>query len=228
MHDLVLPNEMPRGTQEAMNTLVGISLLIDDSPCSDFVQLLFGLYRKYFYDFIRKSPESGLGNESYQELLVERALKFWSRSYTYDYMCAELRDRNVDRQDAVTLSTFHGLKGLEFDYVIAVDFNDSVFPNFYGIEQKYPENTAMETKEAENRLCYVLVTRTIKELHLFYRQSDPSIYLDRICPISRDTGPSNPGETALKRLDLSAVSMPADNASARMSFINRLTVDRGK
>lgn len=223
-HDIVIPEGVPSGTLQAINSLVDISMRIDTAPCSDYIGVLFQLYRKYYFDFHAGNPNPNIGDENYYMLILERTFKFWSRSYTYDYMMKELRERNVDREDAVTLSTFHGLKGLEFDYVIVADFNDLVFPNFFGIEQRYPKNTAMEEMEAENRLCYVLVTRTIKELHLLYNVSNPSVYVEVLCGNESEDGTTED----VAPLALGGISIPTDSVSAKLSFIQKLTGDRGK
>lgn len=219
-HDLIIPEGLPNGTTQAIATLVDISMRVETEPCSDYIGVLIQLYRKYYYDFLMKNPNPAIGDSDYYGLLLERSVKFWSRPYTFDYMQQELRERNVDKPDAVTLSTFHGLKGLEFDYVIAIDFVDSIFPNFFGIEQRYPENTAMEEKESENRLCYVLVTRAIKEMHLLYQENNPSAYVEVLCG---KTGESiDSGDT----INLGGISIPGDAAAAKLSFIQRLTGDR--
>ena len=170
-----------------------------------------------------RNPNPAVGDEDLYGLLLERTMKFWSRPHTFDYMQQELHERNVDRSDAIMMSTFHGLKGLEFDYVIAADFNETLFPNFFGIEQRYPENTALEEKEAENRLCYVLVTRAIKELHLLYNESDPSVYVDILCDTAGDT--ATPAAT-IEDINLGGVSIPTDTTAAKLSFIQRLTGER--
>ena len=110
------------------------------------------------------------------------------------------------------------MKGLEFNYVIAIDFTESIFPNYYSIEQKYSLNTAMEEKESENRLCYVLVTRTIKEMHMFYTATDPSVYVGLL---------SNP-ESGTEREELTLNSLSdGTGIDSKLSFINRLLGDRG-
>ena len=226
LHDIVLPNEIPSGTDKALNALRGVSELIDKSPCSDYMPVILFLYQKYYFEFLMRNPNPSIGDEDFYGLMFERTSKFWSRPYTYDYMCQELAERNVDKPNAVTLSTFHGLKGLEFDYVIAMDFNDNIFPNFYGIEQKYPQNTAMEEKESENRLCYVLVTRAIKELHLLYMENNPSVYVNILCNI--DNGNSGGAPEVREAVTLGTIGMPADANAAKLSFIQRLTGDRRK
>lgn len=222
-HDLIIPDGVPSGTTSAISMLVDISMRVESSPCSDYIGVLFQLYRKYYFDFLMRNPNPAVGDEDLYGLLLERTMKFWSRPHTFDYMQQELHERNVDRPDAVMMSTFHGLKGLEFDYVIAADFNETLFPNFFGIEQRYPENTALEEKEAENRLCYVLVTRAIKELHLLYNESDPSVYVDILCDTVGDT--ATPTAT-IEDINLGGVSIPTDTTAAKLSFIQRLTGER--
>lgn len=218
LHDLIIPNGMPNGTEESLRLLQDISMRIESSPCSDYIGTLFNLYKKYFYKFLMKNPNPQLGDSDIYALWLERSEKFWSRPYTFDYMLQELQERNVDRANGVTLSTFHGLKGLEFDHVLAIDFNDSLFPNFLGIEQRYPPNTAKEEQEAENRLCYVLVTRAIKTLHLFYLRSNPSYYLDRLIP-REDAGTTD----AVHSLNLGTPMLPGDAVDAKLKFIQRMT-----
>lgn len=231
LHDLIIPDGLPSGTTQAIATLVDISMRISTQPCSDFIDTIIKLYRKYYFDFVMQNPNPSIGDSDWYLLLLERAVKFWSRPYTFEYMQKELQERNVDKENAVTLSTFHGLKGLEFDFVIVTDFNDSIFPNYFGIEQRYPENTAMEEKESENRLCYVLVTRARKHVYLLYLSSNPSAYVDIVCPPERvqdGVASSQADGTAIPTLALGSVSIPGDAASAKLSFIQRLTGDRRK
>ena len=153
---------------------------------------------------------------------LQRAEKFFNRPLTWDYMQRELRERNSDNEAGVTVSTFHGLKGLEFDYVLAIDFSETLFPNFASIEMKYKPNTAVAEKEAENRLCYVLVTRAIKELHLYYPEHDPSIY---VSILTKDAAVSKqPEETP--ELAMGAITAPNNIISSQMDFIRRMTQNR--
>lgn len=71
-----------------------------------------------------------------------------------------LRERNVGRSagnDAVTLSTIHRAKGLEWQVVFVPDCNDGTIP-FSG----------SLNLEEERRLFYVALTRTRRHLHLYY------------------------------------------------------------
>jgi len=221
IEDLMLPRNTPNGTAQALKVLTDISMRIDKSPCSDFMGVLFELYTKYNYNFLMQNPNPAVGDESIYELYLERTKKFWLRPYTFEYMLQELKERNIDRSDAMTLSTFHGLKGLEFDYVLAIDFMESIFPNQAKLTQKYSPNTAMEELESENRLCYVLTTRAIKELHLFYLASDPSLYVECLIPSSEvfDADDSH-------NLVMGSPMFAGDTTDSRLRFIQKMTGER--
>lgn len=220
LHDLQIDFAVqPKGTLEALATLVRISELVDTAAVSDYIGALVKLYRLYYFDFMLRSANPNAPEQGVEMLHLDRAVKFFTRPFTWDYMQKELRERNVDNDLGVTISTFHGLKGLEFDYVIAVDFSESLFPNYAGIEMKYKPNTAIAEKEAENRLCYVLITRAIKELHLFYPENDPSVYVSILTKEEAITKKSEPCST----LDLGKVTSPSDVLTSKLDFINRLT-----
>lgn len=223
-HDLQVHNAgLPQGAMDALRILIQISQLIDVRPVCDFIAPLLKLYRTYYFDFVTRQSRGIITEIDSYPLYYERMEKFFNRPYSYDYMMQELAERNVDNPAGVTLSTFHGLKGLEFDYVIAIDFKESVFPNYFSIEQKYSENTALEEKESENRLCYVLVTRAIKELHLFFPLADPSIYvgiLTKLIKTETGDGSSDDG------IAMGSV-VGSTGFSAQQNFLNRLIGGRG-
>lgn len=223
LHDVqVNLAELPRGTSDALATLIRISAVVDTAAVSDYIGALIKLYRVYYFDFILKSSNVMAPEQSVEMIHLERVEKFFNRPFTWDYMQKELRERNVDSEAGITVSTFHGLKGLEFNYVIAVDFSETLFPNYAGIEMRYAANTAMAEKEAENRLCYVLVTRAIKELHLFYPKTDPSIY---VSILTKDDAVTKP-DAAEPELSMSQVTTPSELLTSKLDFINRLTQDR--
>lgn len=64
-----------------------------------------------------------------------------------------------DDSGLVTMMTLHNAKGLEFDYVFMVGMEEELFPHANSLEDA-------NLLEEERRLCYVGVTRTMKELYL--------------------------------------------------------------
>lgn len=86
--------------------------------------------------------------------------------------------QKADQTEAVTLSTFHGVKGLEYDHVFITDVNEGVIP--------YRKSVLEADIEEERRLFYVGVTRTKKELTLCHcgqisnRETVPSRFLGEL------------------------------------------------
>lgn len=66
---------------------------------------------------------------------------------------------NEEKSNSVSLMTVHAAKGLEFDTVFIVNFNDGIFPSARSIEEG-----GRKSLEEERRLCYVAMTRAKKSL----------------------------------------------------------------
>ncbi|MDO5391590.1 MAG: DNA helicase PcrA [Eubacteriales bacterium] len=66
-----------------------------------------------------------------------------------------------ENQDRVLLMTLHSAKGLEFPYVYMTGMEDGIFPSYMTISADDPGEL-----EEERRLCYVGITRAMKELTL--------------------------------------------------------------
>ena len=65
-----------------------------------------------------------------------------------------------DGDNRVLLMTLHSAKGLEFPYVFLAGMEDGLFPSYMSIAADDPT----EEIEEERRLCYVGITRAMKEL----------------------------------------------------------------
>ncbi|GHU37049.1 hypothetical protein FACS1894105_08440 [Clostridia bacterium] len=81
------------------------------------------------------------------------------RSYLREL--AVMSDYESDRaKNSVRMMTVHSAKGLEFPYVITAGMTDGVFPSRRTLEER-----KLEGLEEERRLCYVAMTRAMRELY---------------------------------------------------------------
>lgn len=70
-------------------------------------------------------------------------------------------DQLDQSENRVTLMTFHGAKGLEFEHVYLSGMEEGLFPSYMSITSDEPGDL-----EEERRLCYVGITRAKKDLTL--------------------------------------------------------------
>src|ERR671926_1915998 len=70
------------------------------------------------------------------------------------------QDALRDEEGTVTLMTLHNAKGLEYPVVFIIGCEEGVFPHSRSIEEG--------TLEEERRLCYVGITRAMRDLYLAY------------------------------------------------------------
>lgn len=164
-----------------------------------------------FKKISNSSPEEAINyiqsNLEYNEYLKENSMKF---GYTYDSLNAMLyylkliAKKTVNLQDflgrlkhlqymcsnskgisnAITLSTIHSAKGLEFDSVYIIDLTDGEFPGNSTIEAS--EKGSVDSMEEERRLFYVGMTRAKTHLSLITisnlgdRKVSPSRFLKEL------------------------------------------------
>lgn len=81
--------------------------------------------------------------------------------YLEQLMCESSVNKD---NNAVTLSTLHSAKGLEFESVYMLDLVDGILPNLESI--KAAEQKKTDSLEEERRLFYIGMTRAKKELEL--------------------------------------------------------------
>jgi len=92
--------------------------------------------------------------------------------------------------EKVTLMTIHSAKGLEFDTVFLVGFEEGLFPLHAAIEE------GPEAVEEERRLAYVAITRAKKQLYLTHAKSRMHLGHQNYNKVSRFLG-----EIKAERLD---------------------------
>lgn len=125
-------------------------------------------YYDYLIELTKDDPENEkVGNVKALINDIRQYLKERPESTLDEYLqnvtLMSQQDQIEDGNNAVNLMTVHVAKGLEFNYVFVVNFNDGVFPNGRSLLE-----TGEKGLEEERRLAYVAFTRARKELFVTY------------------------------------------------------------
>ena len=99
--------------------------------------------------------------ESFQEAMEETGQPATLSAFLEEIALVADIDSVDPDQDYVLLMTLHSAKGLEFPNVFMVGMEDGVFPGYASIWSGDPSDI-----EEERRLCYVGITRAMKNLTL--------------------------------------------------------------
>lgn len=149
--------------------------------CRSYMPGLISIIKKYYWNFLSQNSKMPIEIAEFCENFY---LELFSTSKTYKERLAEIlqfidrTSKNLTNSKGIMLCAFHSTKGLEAKNVILCDLAESIFPNFSGIDfRPYDEQTKIDLKEEETRLCYVALTRTKENLWLFYSKHDPSYYI---------------------------------------------------
>lgn len=135
--------ERVRGYLEAVGYLGGLQKIYRDMKDTEKRRDNVFEFINSAADFERRNPDCGL--EDFME----------------SFALLEENDRTEDRSkdgDAVTLSTVHAAKGLEYKVVIVVALEKGIFPNERALEEG--------SGDEELRLFYVAITRAKEKLFL--------------------------------------------------------------
>ncbi|CAM3768525.1 UvrD-helicase domain-containing protein [Mesobacillus thioparans] len=146
-----------------------------------------------YQDFIKKRGNEGnqleKGSDDVRDLKVA-ARNFTSVADFIEHadhiiaMNAEIKRSSKTISDAITLSTIHRSKGLEFKNVYIIGTVDGSIPHDYALDAY--RNGDRQPLEEERRLLYVAVTRAEKRLFISVphrrrgRKASPSRFLGRI------------------------------------------------
>ena len=151
-----------------LNILPGINFI---EVLDKYLELIKSDFN-YFLDFLKEIK--------YEEYLIEQDGKLKAKERmenVYDFVngvnkvvnedvdiLEYLNDLLLDRKkeeinSKLTLSTIHGVKGMEFDVVFIVGLSEKIFPSEYSLLEK-------EMLEEERRICYVGLTRAKLKLIL--------------------------------------------------------------
>lgn len=112
---------------------------------------------------IKFSELQDILNEIQESSTSYATLEEWF-AYIEDY-AVKLEEKAIQAQqnkDAITLTTMHSAKGLEYDMVYIIDANEGMIP--------HEKSSLLEDLEEERRLFYVAMTRARKYLEIIYSE----------------------------------------------------------
>lgn len=154
---------------ENVRSMINMFEKYSDFENKSIDELIIGIYIDSGYEFMLKNS-----NDEYAQSRIENISELVSSAKQYaevnnsivDYisdmsLTADADDENVE--DAVTLSTVHAAKGLEFNTVFIIGLEENIFPSIRDIDDIDDEIKKMEE---ERRLAYVAITRAKNNLFL--------------------------------------------------------------
>lgn len=146
-----------------------------------------------YQDFIKKRGNEGnqleKGSDDIRDLKVaarnfKTVAEFIEHADHMTAMNAEIKRSSKSASDAVTLSTIHRAKGLEYENVYIIGTVDGSIPHDFALESY--RNGDSQPMEEERRLLYVAVTRAQKNLLISVpqkrrgRKASPSRFLTNL------------------------------------------------
>lgn len=148
---------------EFAKVLEDIKNLYETLPLGEFVKELInvvGIKEEYSsrseedYDRLLNIDQLVQSVVTFEKQNPDKSLLDYIESITLQ---SDLQDEDDDK-DAVSVSTVHASKGLEFDYVFIIGVEEGKFPLSRAIEEN--------DLEEERRLMYVAITRARKKLYI--------------------------------------------------------------
>lgn len=164
--------KLPKKNIEKLDAFVDFceeakKLIEDEAPLEEILQYIFnhcGLIQEY--KRIIETTKSIATKDTAERALVDlnfiynTILQFESLRNFYEDITLAPDDAEKSDDEKIKLMTVHSSKGLEFEYVFVIRFNQGVFPS----QRSFLEGTL----EEERRLAYVAITRAKKFLSLSY------------------------------------------------------------
>lgn len=168
------------------NTLIYLMNFAKEHLVEDLIEEIIYRFKYDEYLLLEGKNEAEKRMENINELIA-KAKEFSITSddkslstFLEDVSLVADIDGYDENDDTVVLMTLHSSKGLEFNNVFIVGFEDGLFPSYRSIESDDPTQL-----EEERRLLYVGITRGKKELYLTSAKQRMSF--DRVArnPVSR-------------------------------------------
>jgi DNA helicase-2/ATP-dependent DNA helicase PcrA len=167
--DLLLPMAVPKKAKASWDQFAyTLDELIVDGKIStppEMIRSIFdGVYQEYMQAKFKNAEqrEQDLEQLSNYSSRFTDPLEFLSQLSLLSGVDTDNKPDQEEERDAVTLTTAHQAKGLEWHTVFAVWMADGMFPHARAVEES---DLGLEE---ERRLFYVTVTRAKDELYLTY------------------------------------------------------------
>lgn len=162
-------------TDEELKLLGDLSKsLRKNGKMNDILNQLLPLFKRHYWDFTR-------GVLNFQPELEDLVIETFNKPVNYvEFLhnqkeMQERINRYVSKGQGVKLSSFHSLKGLEFDEVYLVELDSNNLP-LIRISDNMSEEEISELVYEELRLFYVATTRAKNKLHLWWSRQEPSSF----------------------------------------------------
>lgn len=176
-NNLVTPGTA-RGLRSFAMTIINAKEAIDNLPLDECIKVVIsktGL-NDYYKEVEIKEKDVGHSRTSNLDELINNSAEFVFGDeavhtgleaisfYLQNISLSNDGDDDSNDNNSVKLLTIHGAKGLEFNNVFVIGFEEGLIPSLRGIENH-------RQLEEERRLCYVAITRAKKRCFITYAKS---------------------------------------------------------
>lgn len=162
---------------EVLSSLTNMALSIRANrqlSMSTYMPYVFKYVMNNYINFISKNFQ-----DSFSPEYVNYVYSLYCQDISYLKFKADIQNKRRFQDSStnpkVILTTFHSLKGLEFDSVHLIDMTQGVFPTSYN-DYSPIQQDRLELEDL--RLMYVASTRPKYELHLYYDKNNPSYFMN--------------------------------------------------
>jgi DNA helicase-2/ATP-dependent DNA helicase PcrA len=167
--DLFIPMTVPKKARETWDQFAYTldELIVDGKPATP-PEMIRSIYDGVYEDYMRAKFKNAEQRQQDLEQLSNYSsrftdpLEFLSNLSLLSGVDTDNKPDQQEERDAVTLTTAHQAKGLEWHTVFAIWMADGMFPHARAVEES---DLGLEE---ERRLFYVTVTRAKDELYLTY------------------------------------------------------------
>lgn len=169
-----------RNFKECLSVLKKISSIINTAPLRVYFNTIWEYFKMYFWNLKKNFNK----NEEIDTIFENKVYNTFNCDLTFQELYNKLSTqknickRNQEMRNGLALSTFHSLKGLEYNNVFMIYLDNEITPSYARIDDRpYSPELKKSLKEAEVRLFYVAMTRARDNLYMYYNETNPSIFM---------------------------------------------------